>query len=361
MLLTLAVFLISLRGVAAVAHERTYFYVGGSYELNSSGAHVVTNQTYVEKLTPAGGASKEYPIVFVHGDGQTGTNWLNKPDGGDGWASYFLSQGYECYILDQTFRGRSPWTLPNNNTKIFTAEDIQERFTAPQKYRLWPQAHLHTQWNGSGLMGDSVFDTYYSSVVPSLADEVSQEFAHQETSAKLLDRIGKPVILVGHSQGGLLVWLTADARPHLIHSVVAIEPTGPPFHDAVFDNLTGRAYGLANIPITYSPPLTDPADFSIQTIKSNSTDHANCSIQAGSPAPRQLAHLSQFPVLVVTTESSFHAPYDWCTVRFLQQAGVNAEHLELAKVGIHGNGHMVFMEKNSDNVAGVIEEWMSKN
>lgn len=83
----LLAFLVALIGVASAAtHERTYFYVGGGYEVNSRGEHVFTNQTYVEKLTPAGGASKEHPIVLVHGKGQTGTvcsmlfpieNWSN--------------------------------------------------------------------------------------------------------------------------------------------------------------------------------------------------------------------------------------------------------------------------------------------
>lgn len=220
---------------------------------------------------------------------------------------------------------------------------------------------MHTQWPGSGLIGDSVFDAYYASVVPSLKDEVSQELAIREASSLLLDRIGKPVILVGHSQGGAMVWTTADARPHLVHSVVAIEPAGPPFRDAGFRNTSARAYGLANIPVTYSPPLTDPNDFSIQTIAPNSTDLMPCYIQAENPVPRQLVNLKKFPVLVVTTEASYHAQYDWCTVRFLRQAGVKAEHLELAKVGIRGNGHMVFLEKNSDDVADAIAQWVRKH
>ena len=87
MLPTVVAFLVALIGVAsATTHERTYYYVGGGYEVNSRGEHVFTNQTYVEKLTPAGGTSKEHPIVLVHGKGQTGTvcsmlfpieNWSN--------------------------------------------------------------------------------------------------------------------------------------------------------------------------------------------------------------------------------------------------------------------------------------------
>lgn len=67
---------------ASAAHERSYFYVGGNYTLTSDGGQIFTNQMYVERLVPAGGVLREYPIVFVHGNGQTGTvcvhNWRLK-------------------------------------------------------------------------------------------------------------------------------------------------------------------------------------------------------------------------------------------------------------------------------------------
>ena len=64
--------------------------------------------------------------------------------------------------------------------------------------------------------------------------------------------------------------------------------------------------------------------------------------------------------LLITTESSFHAQYNWCTVQFLRQAGVKTDHLELEKVGIRGNAHMVILEKNSNKVAGAVLEWLTQ-
>ncbi|RHZ59258.1 alpha/beta hydrolase [Aspergillus thermomutatus] len=340
-------------------HRRTYLYVGGDYTLNSDGEHIFTDQMYVERLTPVDGPVKEYPIVFIHGADQTATNWLNKPDGSEGWASYFLSQGYECYLLDQTSRGRSPWDAQNGKLRKYSAEFLQKYFTATEKYNLWPQASLHTQWPGTGVMGDSIFDAYYASTVPSLADNAAQESSMQPAGAALLDAIGKPVILVAHSQGGSMSWVIADRRPDLVHSIIAIEPSGPPFQNAVFGSGPARPYGLTDIPITYSPPVTDPAtDFVKQTITSSSSARSDCIIQADDPPPRQLVNLSQIPTLVVTTEASYHATHDWCTVRFLRQAGVPTEHLQLEEIGVHGNGHMVFLEKNSDQVVRAIHKWM---
>ena len=58
---------------ADVPHTRKYFYVGGHYVNDTSGGHVMRDQMYVEQLTPAMGPSQPYPIVFIHGFGQTGT------------------------------------------------------------------------------------------------------------------------------------------------------------------------------------------------------------------------------------------------------------------------------------------------
>jgi hypothetical protein len=56
-----------------VPAQRSYMYVGGHYALNTAGQHVFTNQMYVEKLTPTAGVTKPYPIIFIHGQAQTGT------------------------------------------------------------------------------------------------------------------------------------------------------------------------------------------------------------------------------------------------------------------------------------------------
>jgi hypothetical protein len=153
-------------------------------------------------------------------------------------------------------------------------------------------------------------------------------------------------------------WLIADARPDLVMAILSVEPTGPPFEDVIFANNTpARAYGLTDIPITYDPPVSNPkTELGRQTILAPSYDQLSCVIQAD--PPRTLANLVNIPVLVVTTESSFHAQYDWCNVQYLQQAGVNATHLELGAIGIHGNGHLVFLEKNSNEVAGVLLQWL---
>ncbi|KAM0421398.1 hypothetical protein ACHAPT_010752 [Fusarium lateritium] len=341
---------------------RSYFYVGGGYADDGAGGEIYRDQMYVEKLVPTGGVRQRTPIVFIHGQGQTGSNFLNKPDGGRGWASQFISQGYEVYIIDQTFRGRSAWmpTAGAAKPSTYSAEIIEQRFTAGKNFNLWPQAVKHTQWPGTGMRGDPVFDTFYVSNVQFINNATYQQSTVQDAGAALLDKIGRPVILVGHSQGGIMPILIADARPRLTKGLVLLEPTGPPFRDAVFSTKAARVWGLTDIPLTYSPAVTDPATDLVQKVQSSrGDDFVECVLQASKPAPRRLVNLQSKPILILTAESSYHMPYDYCTAQFLRQAGCSkTQHLELADAGIHGNGHMMFMEKNSDVIQAVLERWV---
>ena len=165
--------------------------------------------------------------------------------------------------------------------------------------------------------------------------------------------------MITHSQGGPLGWLIADARPSLVKALVSLEPQGPPFEDRVTTNSTAitRPYGLTNIPITYDPPVVEPAtDLARVTIPPSGPNLSEC-VQQASPAKR-LVNLVKIPQLLVTTEASFHAVYDYCTARYLQQAGVNVDFLDLPKAAVHGNAHFLFLEKNNLEIAARIESWI---
>ncbi|PNP82739.1 hypothetical protein FNYG_03970 [Fusarium nygamai] len=341
---------------------RTYFMVGGGYVDDGAGGEIFRDQMYVERLVPTKGPYKSTPLVFIHGQAQTGTNFLNKPDGGRGWASQFINQGYEVYIVDQTFRGRSAWAPLAGATKpsTYSAQIIEQRFTAVQEFNLWPQSQKHTQWPGTGKRGDPVFDAFYASNVQFINNATYQQETVQAAGAALLDKIGKPVILLGHSQGGMMPILVADARPKLTKGLILLEPSGPPFRDAVFSTKASRAYGLTDIPLVYSPAVTDPSTDLVQEVQpSRGKDFVECILQAKKPAPRRLVNLAKKPILLITSEASYHMPYDYCIARYLKQAGCSkTKHIELGEVGIHGNGHMMFMEKNSDQIQALVERWV---
>ncbi|KAI4240954.1 MAG: hypothetical protein L6R40_004834 [Gallowayella cf. fulva] len=320
--------------------------------------HYYKNQMYVEKLESVGGPRQNEPIVFIQGQAQTGTNWLNTPDGRKGWASWFVERGYTVYLLDQPQRGRSAYMPGDGTLATYSAEYISKLFTGVQNSKLWPQARLHTQWPGTGEKGDPVYDAFYASQVQFQNDTVIVQTINQRAGAALLDLVGRSTIIT-HSQGGPLGFLIADARPSLVKALISLEPQGPPFEDRVVTTSTAvaRPYGLTNIPITYSPPVQNPAtDLLRITNNPGGPGLSECVLQA-SPA-KQLPNLARVPQLVVTTEASFHAAYDYCTVLYLRQAGVSAEFLDLPKAGIHGNAHFLFLEKNNLQIATRVESWI---
>lgn len=356
------------------------FYAGGHYDEDHPDQHFV-GQMYVEYQIPAD-QRHVYPIVLIHGGGQTGAGWHSTPDGRPGWAQYFLKRGYAVYVVDQVARGRSTFS-----PEVYGEMSAQplgyvvQKFTAQEKQKLWPQAALHTQWPGTGEPGDAAFDQYWASNIPGMENRIMQAQMNIDALASLLDRIGPSIILV-HSQSGAYAWPLAQARPELVKAIVAAEPAGPPVHDVVVksiqrfdvgwenatkqtdddyyrDNPGVKPYGLTNTPLTYAPAVTpdSPLEF-VQQEKPDRPDLSRCWLQQ-EPA-RKLPLVGDRPVMLLGAEASFYAGYNHCNVAYLNQAGVPVEFIKLADLNIKGNGHMMMMEKNSDDIARVIADWLDK-
>lgn len=97
----------------------------------------------------------------------------------------------QVYILDAPSRGRSAWQSNLDGPQSsFDALVVEQRFKATQRFKLWPQAHLHTKWPGNGSRGDVNFDKFYMSMVPSLTSAVEASRKVQSAGTALLDKIG---------------------------------------------------------------------------------------------------------------------------------------------------------------------------
>src|SRR5205814_9945348 len=120
-----------------------------------------------------------------------------------------------------------------------------------------------------------------------------------------------------------------------------------------------QPYGLANPPLVSAPAVTPQAPLQFaQQDRPERRDLARCWRQRD-PA-RKLAAVGDRPVMLLGAEASFYAGYNHCNVEYLQQAGVGVTFIKLADLGIRGNGHMMMLEKNSDQVAQVIASWLDK-
>lgn len=338
-----------------------YFFVGGRYVETARGP-LMERQMYVEYQFPAE-VKQRYPIVMIHGAAQTGTNFTGTPDGRKGWAQFFVERGYVVYIVDQPARGRSAYAEGLGANVRFSSSQLEQRFTAHEKFNLWPQAKLHTQWPGEGpgkgQRGDPVFDQFYASQVQYIGSGVVTQQLNRDAGAALLDKIG-PAIIMTHSQSGPIGWAIADARPKLAKAVIAAEPGGPPFVNTVFSSEPSRLWGVTDIPMTYDPPITDAKQLVVvQQAAADGPNLERCRLQA-EPA-RRIPTLAGIPILIIATESSYHAVYDHCTGKYLAQAGVANTFVRLEDVGIRGNGHMLMIEKNNLEIADFIEQWVAKN
>jgi len=155
-----------------VLAKSSYFFVGGKLDPAVEGTAPV-GHIYVEYMIPQR-LRHRTPIVMVHGGSQSGTNFTGTPDGREGWAQYFVRRGYAVYVVDGVGRGRSAnWSDVHGPVSKANMARLTQRFVAPERFNLWPQAHLHTQWPGEGKPGDFAFEQFLL-----LADALDREL-HQ--------------------------------------------------------------------------------------------------------------------------------------------------------------------------------------
>ena len=343
-----------------IIEQQGYFFVGGKYFTTPRG-QFMAGQMYVEFQIPKN-RTRSLPLVMWHGGGQSGLCYNGTPDGREGWTQFFLRQGYAVYVVDQPGRGRSAYN-PDAYCPLTWRDTtgVEKKFSAPARTESWPQVHLHTQWPGSGVAGDPIFDQWYAAQLPKLENAALMQSLNRDAGAALLDRIGA-AILFTHSESGPFGWLIADARPSLVKGIVAAEPSGPPLYDAEFrnDGTLVRPWGLTAQPLTYSPAVSDPTQLSFTQQEQPDGSGLVAGWLQKAPA-RELINLKAIPIIIVTAEASYHAGYDHCTAGYLAQAGVNNTHVRLAEHGIRGNGHMMMLEKNNLQIATLIASWLEEN
>jgi pimeloyl-ACP methyl ester carboxylesterase len=343
-----------------------FFYAGGQY-VGAPGKEVMHGAMYVEVWVPKQ-IRQRYPVVFFHGNGQTGTVWRQTPDGRPGWAYYLINQGYVVYMVDYPARGRSPY-VPDVDGKlgIRTALDLEQIWTAPvPSGGNFPRMSKYTQWPSDspkkGMMGDPVFDDFIKGQAQFVSGQAELAVP---AGVALLDQIGTPVILITHSQGGGIGFNVADQRPKLVAGMVAIEPGGPQIGivdtaKVAYTGKIGNAWGITNMPMHYDPPVNDPSDLKIYLEeKSERPDEVPCYLQQ---APvHKLVSMENIRVLSISAEGTYHRVFDACIPKWLNQAGVKDDFIRMEDVGIHGNMHEMFLDKNSDEVIKFIDDWIRKN
>src|SRR5580704_1097916 len=353
-------------GVGPLSIAKTgHFFVGGKY-VDAKDGLVLTGQALVEYYIPAN-RTHPYPIVMIEGCCLAGAGYMGTPDGRDGWGQYFLSKGYAVYIMDQVGRGRSPYVEAVYGPKsIRSPKSVERDFIAYEKYNLFPQAKLHTQWPGSGTVGDPIFDQFMAETLPMIGDAKLREALNRDATIALLDRIGAS-ILMPHSQSAAPVWLVADARPQLVKALLMVEAGFSSFYEVKLvgpphwfeDGPLTKPFGLTFAFIIHAPPANGVEDFGLaRQEEPDAPELARCWRQQ-EPA-HKLINFKNIPTLQMSAEASFGAPTAHCNADFLKQAGVPVDFIRLADIGIHGNGHFLMLEKNNLDIAAAIADWLAR-
>ncbi|KAF6824180.1 hypothetical protein CMUS01_10367 [Colletotrichum musicola] len=340
-----------------IPYTRDFFYVGGR-ALETGSGELTADKLYVEKISPIL-PLRTTPVVLFHGGGCSGTTWLNTPDNRKGFANYFVERGYVVYIVDAAGNGRSTnqdlegFPLTAGSSSLL----VEMGFSAPEYYNGYPQSQLHTQFPGTGRAGDPAFENFKNSMVPYTTNNITYENAMRVGGCKLLRLIGKSYV-IGHSAGGSAGILLSNDCPELVAANINLESSTIPFFWYTYGTagFFNNGWGLANTPLNYTPPISDPSELKIVEVGNSTTARRSCFRQA-EPA-RKLPNIAIVPYLMITGEASVHITYDHCIVDYMKQIGAKPEWIKLADRGIHGNGHFMHIEKNNGEIAKVVLDWM---
>ena len=283
---------------------------------------------YFETFAPEGATAKG-TVVMVHGGAHSGACYQRTADGRPGWAYRFAERGYRVVVPD---------------------------------------------WPGTGRSGYIALDKLDGATVV-------------EGLGALIRSLGTTIILLTHSMSGPYGWRLLELQGDVIDTVVGVAPGPPgniqkpaPVHAESETHIETEAFG-GRVRVDKTAPVVGRRDFVERKLVGASRyfprDQIDGYAASLRPIPpklwleRQNIHGSQLRVsdprklkgkrvLVITgTEDLDHSrEADGAIVTWLQEQGAKADFWFLADRGIVGNGHMLMLEQNSDEIAGIILDWL---
>jgi pimeloyl-ACP methyl ester carboxylesterase len=298
--------------------------------VNLSQGLIATPPTYFEVLEPAGGGATRPPVVMICGGVHTGACYLATADGRPGWAHVFAQAGYTVVLPDWPGVGRSGYIAPDTIT------------------------------------GDMVVDGL----------------------GQVIASLGRPAIVMTHSMSGAYGWKLIEKYGSHIDRLIGVAPGGPGNIQAVSKVVseTGDTVVVKSsvtLTINLKQPVVSDRNFVEVKLVGKSTQFPRQFIDryASSllPIPPRLLYerrnirgsqlkIDDFAnyrgrrilVLTGTADADHPRSLDEGIVRFLNGKGAKAEYVFLGDRGIVGNGHMMMMEKNSDEIAELLLSWLGQ-
>lgn len=267
------------------------------------------------------------PMVFLHGYGQSRMGWMTTPDGREGWSTSFLRKGHSVFLVDQPRRGEAGSTAAMTNDSIDTwSAESKEYMPGDQAWythfrigRTAPERYDGSQFPE----GAEAQDQFFRQMTPNTGsfDMAVNVAAMDEVMKDVKTKTSKKSVYVTHSQGGRVGW---DVDTENVAAIVAIEPGGTP----EIGSEQYKKFLDAKIPmIIYFGDYIDngPDDIQSTSFWKNVRDGA------------------------IVFAEQYNKDGGNCTV------------INLPDIGMNGNSHFMFQEKNSEEIASHIENWIKEN
>lgn len=313
-------------GGAVVQNEGTFNVADA---LNPAGQTLHGDHAYVFYQKPLN--AKRYPLVFLHGAGQSKKTWESTPDGREGFQNIFLRRRFSVYLLDQPRRGEAGKSTIG--ATILPTADEQFWFT---QFRIgnYPAFFPNVQFP----QDEAAMVQFYRQMTPNTG-----AFDANIVSASLValfDKISDG-ILVTHSQAGGPGWLTA-MKSNKVKAIVAYEPysgfvfpTGelpePIASTGLFGALKGQEVPLAEFLMLTKIPIVIYYGDNIAAAPSTvwNMDHWRSGLE--------MARLF---------------------AQTINKHGGDATVVHLPEVGIKGNTHFPFSDLNNVAIADQLSNWL---
>lgn len=322
--------------------EQGSFAIGGTQKkepgtfdlkdaLKPAGQTFHGDHAYVFYQIPA--SPKRYPMVFLHGAGQSKKTWESTPDGRDGFQNIFLRKGYGIYLLDQPRRGAAGKSMVASS--VSPVADEQFWFT---QFRIgnYPDYFAGVQFPKDAAALEQFYRQMTPNTGPFDADVISNAIS------RLFDKLDGG-ILITHSQGGGPGWSTAIKNTK-VKAIIAYEPYSgfvfpkgelpePIKSSGLFGELKGTEIPLSDfIKLTKLPIVIYYGD---NIAKETSTvwnkDHWRSGLE--------MARV-------------------WAAA--INKHGGDAKVVHLPEVGINGNTHFPFSDLNNNQIADLLSDWLKE-
>lgn len=250
--------------------------------------------------------------------------WQQRWDGGEGYQSLLLRQGYPIYL----------WDGPRVGRANMGCEGYEYRPVVGQDQRNW------ISWRFGPAPGQWFPDVQFPKADPDALDQAMSarynEFdiaknAHleAEAAAKAIDRIG-PSVLLTNSAGGWRAMLAALESGN-VKGIVAYEPAAFVFPEGEGPEGEETGFGPTHVPL------------------------------------ETFMRLTRIPIQLVwgdNTETTFWAQNVALSRKFVEAVnahGGHAEVLMLPAAGLRGNTHIPFADLNNVQVAEQLALFLRKN